>query len=187
MGALLLVFVGFDPGLDAGGRLQVVRADLGELAVSRELGDRKIDRAVLGISVAFVQQHPDDAGHLGDVLGGPGIVIGRVDAQRRESGEKFLDEGRRVVVEGQPLGFGVADGLIVHIRQVHDMKDAEPGEAQCPLEQVLEDISPVVADMGDVVDRRSAGVKADLSGDEGFEILEPVAERIIESKHRRPL
>ena len=72
--ALLLVLV----GLAARPGLQPVQVDLGQPAVAGELGDAEIDGAVLLVGVALFEQALDDCHHLRDVLGRPGIDVGRL-------------------------------------------------------------------------------------------------------------
>jgi hypothetical protein len=63
------------------------------------------------------------------------------------------------------------------------VEDGVPGELQGPLEKVLENIGPVVPDMGGAVNRRSASIEADPAREERLERLVTAAESIVEGKH----
>ena len=70
---------------------------------------------------------------------------------------------------------GVA-GEVADIRDVHNVADVVAGPQQHALEDVLEDIRAEVADVGVVVDGRSAGVEADLAGRDRGERLFPAGQ-----------
>ncbi len=183
--ALLLVLV----GIAAGPGPAVLEADLGQAPIGRELVDGEIDRAVLAVGDALVEQRPDEGDHAGDVLGigGPRVVIGRQDVQPVPFGEEGLDVGRGVCRQADSLGVGPLDGLVVDVRDVHDVEDPVAPVEQEALEEVLEDVGAPIADMGVVVDGRAAGVQLDHAGLEGDEVLDPAAEGVVESHHLPPI
>ena len=59
---------------------------------------------------------------------------------------------------GSPGGAAAADGLVIHVGEVHHAMDLEAAGFEMPLEEVLEDVGAEVADVGVVIDRRAAGV-----------------------------
>jgi hypothetical protein len=120
------------------------------------------------------------------VLGRPGIMVGRQDAEHVPLGVEGFDERPRVIVEAHPFGGRALDRLVVDVGDVHDVGDVEAAKLQESLEQVLEDISPPVADVGIVVDRRPAGVELDLARLDRDELLDLAAEGVVEPDHRRP-
>jgi hypothetical protein len=93
------------------------------------------------------------------------------------------DEGFSIVFQPEAVGVRPPDRLVVHVGDVHDVRDFEALVFQEPLEQVLEHVGPVVADVGVVVDRRAAGVELDLSGDERDEVLLGSGEGVGETDH----
>ncbi len=179
--ALLLVLV----GIAAAARAPALQADPGQAAVGGEPVDGEVDRTVLPVGEPLVEQAPDEGRHGADVLGigRPGVMVGRQDVERPLLGVERLDERTRVVPEAHPPGVGAPDRLVVDVRDVHHVGDLEAGEQEEALEQVLEDIRPPVADMGKVVDRRTAGVEPDLAGLERNELLDPSAEGVVEADH----
>jgi len=64
--------------------------------------------------------------------------------------------------------------------------DLEPPEHQGPLQEILEDVGPPVADVGVVVDGRPAGVELDDPGLERDERLHRAAEGVEETDHLPP-
>ncbi len=123
------------------------------------------------------------ADHLRDVLRGPGIAVGRQDAEGVAVPAEGLDERLRVLVEAHALGLGPPDRLVVDVGDVHDVDDLEAPEEQKALEQVLEDVGPPVADMGEIVDRRAAGVELDAPGLDRDEVLDLAAQSVVEPDH----
>jgi hypothetical protein len=81
------------------------------------------------------------------------------------------------------LGFGPLDGLIVHIRNVHDVDDPVTGELEESFQKILEKVSPEVSDVGVIINRRAARIEFDLAGDNGPEGFFAAAEGIKELDH----
>src|SRR5581483_5863138 len=74
-----------------------------QLPVPGEPGDRKIDRAVLGlIRQPPLDEPPHELDHLGDVLGGPGVYLGTLDAQILPVPVKDLGDRLRDLPDGDP-------------------------------------------------------------------------------------
>lgn len=121
--------------------------------------------------------------NFSDVLRRPGIVVGRRDIQDVEVLEECLDVWFRILVQADALGVRPADGLVVHVGDVHHVHDPEPAELEEPLEEVFEDIGPEIADMGEIIDGRAAGVELDFARDEGRKRLYFAAQGVKELDH----
>ena len=97
----------------------------------------------------------------------------------------IVEEGLReffgVIANAEVFCRGVGDDAVVDVGEIHDMGKAVAAEFQKAAQDVLEDESAVVADVGVVVDGGAAGVHGDFAGflrDEGFGF---VGERVVET------
>ena len=89
-------------------------------------------------------------------------ALGPLQAQRAaQSSRKALRVDGGVFLERFVLGHGVADDLVVHVGDVHDVVEAEAAGAQPVAQDVDESEGAEVADVGEIVDRGAAGVHAD--------------------------
>ena len=68
----------------------------------------------------------------------------------------------RVLLNAHSIARGVADNLVVHVRDVHDVMHFVAALPQEPLQHVDGDESSEVADMAVVVDGWAAGIHADF-------------------------
>ena len=66
---------------------------------------------------------------------------------------------------------GLGDDAIVHVGEVHHLRDLEAARAQEAAQDVLEDEGAEVADVGVVVDRGAAGVDGHSARMQGHERL----------------
>jgi len=66
----------------------------------------------------------------------------------------MLFESARELLQRLSGGAAVADGLVVHVREVHHSIDLEPARLQVPLQQVLEDVGAEIPDVRVVIDSR---------------------------------
>src|SRR4030042_763434 len=96
MDTLLLVLIDIHPL----SRLELFEADLGEPAVSGELGDAEIARSVLFVSETLLDETSDDGPHLRDVFGRPRIEVSGGDIQGLGAGEESIDVLPGVVGKG---------------------------------------------------------------------------------------
>ena len=120
---------------------------------------------ILGlIGVPLLHQDGDQADHLRDVVGRRRIDFGRFDIEGFEILKKGLLVFRGEIAQRNPGRPGIADGLVVHIGQVHDLADPVTEKLERAAQQVLEHIGAEVADMRIVVDGGTAGVHADFAG-----------------------
>ena len=170
-------------GGDADARAHAVAVEVRELAVGGPLGDAEVDGVVRGaVGVALLEEPPDEVEHLGDVRGGLGVVFGGLDVERADVVEKRLLVLGGELAEGQPGGARVADGLVVHVREVHHLRDAEALVPEPAPQQVLEDVGAEVPDVRVVVDRRPARVHADVAGLQRNQLLLPAGERVVRAE-----
>ncbi len=73
---------------------------------------------------------------------------------------KFLSPLGGEIFEGKPVCLGVADGFIVHIGDVADVEGAGAACFKGAAEDVLEDESAEIPDMGRAVDGGATAVEA---------------------------
>ena len=102
--------------------------------------------------------------------------------QGGEVDEKGLDVGVRVVPDFEPGGLCLANGLVVDVGQVHHLGDVVAEKLQGASQDVLEEEAAEVADVGEVVDRRSAGVHAHMARLDRLEVLELAVQRVVEAQ-----
>ena len=165
--------------------LLVVKVDVRELAVARKLPDLEIDRTVFAlVRDALLHQLRDERNHLGNVVRRRGIDLRRLDVELLKVSEervlvRFRERGQRHTLRVRP-----ANRLVVDVRQVHHLPDLHAVELDNASEDILERIGAEVADVREIVDRRSAGVKANRVVGERLEFLNPTRKRI-ENVHAR--
>ena len=166
--------------LDAGTDLQLIDALMGQLAILVVGVNGEVDVAVDFIGRPFLDQ-PGDEGD--DLIHGPGHS-GR-GVQRND-----VELGTDVVV-GVDVGLGngilidavldgLVDDLVVNIGEIGYICYLIAAGFQHSSERVEDDDGTGVADMGVVVDRRSADVHADFTFLNGFEFLNLQAVSVIE-------
>ena len=150
--------------VDAGAGLQVVDRLAREAAVVLELAHGEVDVAVGAlIGIALFLELFNEAEHLGNVVGGAGLVRGREAAEREHvllhrAGELVGELGRRDAAFG-----GAADDLVVDVGDV-----AHEGHLHARgLEPAAHDVEghegAAVADVAVVVDGHAADVHADVA------------------------
>ena len=84
-----------------------------------------------------------------------------LDVQRVGIFQKRLAILLRVLLHGDAVAGGVADDLVVHVGDVHDVLQLEAALLQKAPQRVDDDEGAEVADVSVVVDRGTAGVHAD--------------------------
>lgn len=123
----------------------------------------------------------DEGNHRGDVFSGAGNDLGLLDLEGIEVFEEGLFEAGGVVADGYPGSGGVADDLVVHVGDVHDVA----GGDSLQLEEAAEDVDleerPEVADVAVVVDGGPAGVHAECLAVDGCEFFDAAGEGVEES------
>ena len=169
-GRVLLILV----HIDARAVFHAAQVFLAQLAVLRKGGQAEVPGAVFGlVGSAGRGQLLDQLDHARNVLGGAGNDLGPLDAQ----GIQILKEGllrnwRVYVADGNAGGCGVADDLVVHVGDVHDVAERHSRELEEAAENVYLQESAEVADVAVVVDRGPAGVHAQRFAVHGDELVE---------------
>ena len=145
-----------------------------ELAVSGKGGNPEVDRTVAGVGVVPGAQALDGRHHVVDVLGGGDQALGALQPQRGAVLQERLGIDAGVFRQRLVLGHGIADDLVVHVGDVHDVVEAESAGAQPFAQDVEEGEGAEVADMGVIVDRGAAGIHADGVVARRRELLHPL-------------
>ena len=163
------------------------KVDPGETAVGRESRDPEVHRPLGFVGVAAFDELRDHRDHLGDVLGRARVPFRALEAEPVEVPEEEIG------IPARELGQGLAglrralDRLVVDVGQVHDLGDPEALCFQVPAQDVFPEERPQVPDVGDVVDRRAAGVEADMSRLDRHERLDRAAQRVVRlQRHQSP-
>ena len=178
-GRLLLVFVGVDPRTIE----QLAPLDSRQTTVIRECPYPEVERSLAHIGDALVPERFDHADHLGDVVRCARIELGSLHAQDIKSLEERPYVGFRVFGQGHALLLALADRLVIHVGEVHHLGDLVAAELQRPAQQVLPDERPEIADVGVVMDCRPAGVHPHPVGLQRDEILDALAQRVVQTDH----
>ena len=134
--------------------------------------------------MAAFHQSPDHFDHARNVniRRGLGKLPVTAHAQRGQILKEGLLERLGELRQRHTLRAATADGLVIHIGQIHHPLNFEPPEFQMPLQQVFKNVSAEIADVGVIVDCRPAGVHAHAAGFEGLEILDLAGQGIKETK-----
>ena len=161
---------------------------MGEFPVAGKAGNAEVDRLVVRlVGVTGGDELRDHGDHARNVLrfGRCGESVGRFDAQRVEILEEGILEGLGEIGQRNTFFAGAADGFVVHVGQVHDALDVEPAVFKMALEKILEEVGAEIADVGVVVDGRTAGVDLDLLAVriEGHKGLGCSRQRVVEVEH----
>ncbi len=176
---VLLVVLVAGHALPAAARAQV---HLGQLPVLRELGDVVVDRAVRLVGDPALLQAADQLHHPGDVVRGARVHVRPGDPQRVQVVEEQLREGLRVLLQPHPLRVRPADGLVVHVGEVHHELHLVPPVLQVPVEDVREEEGAEVTDVRGGVDGGAAAVHPHPAFHQGDELFQPARERVVELK-----
>ena len=125
--------------------------------------DAEIDRAIGGsIGDALLHQLVNQIDYFRDVFGGAGSFVRTQAAEGleifKEGGFVFLDEVAEVC-----FIFGdAADDFVFDVGDVHDVADIVTLELERATDEVGEDESAEIADVGEVVDGGAAAIEADV-------------------------
>ena len=137
---------------------------MGEPSIGGKFADRIVDAPVgTPIGEALVEEFLNEEDHLGDVVGRGRIVLDGLNREGFQIFEKSdserLDETlQRDIARDRPC-----EGLVVDVGQIHRLLDCNPEKLDGAPEEILEDVGPKIADMGEVVDGRSAGVHPEFA------------------------
>ena len=162
----------------------IFEVELDQLPVVFAFLDGEVNGPVVGlVRVALVHQLLDHVQHFRDVRRGLGIVFRRFDAERAEILEERILVFAREGLKRQPRGARIADGLVVDVGQVHDLRDLDAVVFERAAEKVFEEIGAEIADVGVVVDRRAAGVHPGVSLADRGEFGHAASERVEKADH----
>ena len=137
-----------------------------QFSVTGELVNPVINRLVLRlIGEIALHERVDHADHAIDIrlLGGGWEFLRRFDAQSFKILEERLLEWLGEFAQGHARFARAADGLVIHVCNVHDAMDFVAAQFEVTLEQILKDVGAEVANMSTGVNGRTAGVHADLA------------------------
>ena len=115
-GIFLFILPGHKKGASAG--LQVIQVLVGKLAVILELPGAVVNRSVLLIGIAFIDQCPDHVHHAADLLRCQGILCRRFDVHGIHVFFAFLDVAFGDHLCGRAFLDRLFDDLIIHIREI---------------------------------------------------------------------
>ena len=141
-----------------------VEEDIAVRRVGESLGDQRL-------------RELDDARH---VLGRLGHVVDLIDAQRPQVVEIVDRHLGGDVGHRDPAFVLLLDQLVVDVGDVHDPGDLVAAVGEVPLDRVEDDRADHVADVGFLVDRRSAEIDANLAGLDRHERLLAFRQRAID-------
>ena len=157
-----------------------------KFSVVWETGDPKINGAVTAIGETLVGQCLDGLCHLLDVFGRADQSLRTFQAQQLGIVEKsFLVDGG-VFVQFFFLRQSIANDLVFHVGDVHDMVKNVSACPEPAAHQVVKREGPEIADMRIVVHGRTACVYAGGIVPEGRKLLHLLRERIIEPQCHTP-
>jgi len=134
-GVVLFIFVGGD----ARAVLHALKVFLRELSILRELCDAEIIRSIIRpIGQAFSTSRHTNSAHLRNIFRGP-YQLRRLDVDHR----RIFDECdlilRCELLYANSVARRVADDLVVHVGDIHDVADAVPALAKKTIEQIDRD------------------------------------------------
>ena len=160
--------------LDACSVLDAFEVFFRELAVGGEAGDAEVPASVLRlVSAVAGAELLDERDHFRDVVSGVRDDFGALDAEGGHVLEEGVLEAFAVGADIESEGGGVADDLVVDVRDVHDVADGDPMLPEGATEDVDVEEGAEVADVAEVVDGGAAGVHtqfAAIGGSEGFDL-----------------
>ncbi len=187
----------FGIDLDAGTGLQGIDPVAGKPAVGRKGADVEVDVLPHPVGMPRFQKPPDQSDHLRDVPGGTRIVMGGLDVKGLQIRKKItgdhLHQLPGVHFLAPRLGFelvlafvGIVDQM-PHVGDVHHLDHPETPLFENPPQQIGKEKSPVVPDVGPLIDGRTAVVHFDHTRFQRLEILHAAGEGVVEAKSRSGL
>jgi len=105
------------------------------------------------------------------VIGRAGVNGSGLNIENPYVFEERVREKTGVIRQRFALFLAAADGFVVYVREVHDMRNVVTPVLQPPLEEVFEDKSTEVTYVRVIVDSRSASVQAHFACRDRFERL----------------
>ena len=191
IGRVLLVRV----DRDAGTCLLVLEVPLRQAAIVRHGVDAEQHLARRLIGVAAFDQHVDQRDHLRDVVGGARLHGGCQAAQllhvREELVGRLLGDVADRVVQRQvgEVAKRTRVDLVIDVGDVADIGDVGLAIdlAQQPEEEIEDDDGARIADVGEVINRRTADIHAHVLTVERDELFLGAGQRVVEAqRHEGP-
>ena len=102
-----------------------------------------------------------------------------LDIQRGAVFEKGLFILGGVLLDAKPCLRGVADDLVVHVGDVHDVAHAEPALQQEAAQNIDGNKGAEVADVAVVIDRGPAGIHANFVALQGMKLFDFAGQRVV--------
>src|SRR5262245_5468471 len=122
--------------------------------------------------MALFLEFGNELGHLWYVFCSPGHKFGDFQIQRPAILEKGLFKSGGILPHAKMIASGVADDLVVHVRDIHHVIELVAAAAQEASQNVNRDEGAEVPDVSVVIDSRAAGVHSNLLRFDGAEVLE---------------
>ena len=119
-----------------------------------------INRAVGLVREAFFREFFDRRGHLGNMLGRANHALRPLQTQRLGILQKGFFVSGGVVCQRLVVRQRVADDLVLHVGDVHDVVQTESAGVQPAPQQVVEYERAEIPDVREIVDRRTARIHA---------------------------
>ncbi len=104
-----------------------------------------------------------------------------MDVQRGGIFEKCLGILRRVLLDGDAVASGVANDLVIHVGDVHDVAHVVSTLPQEAVKKIDGDECAEVADVAVVVNGGPAGIHADSVVIDRMEVFDLAGKRVIET------
>ena len=161
---------------------QLVRAASRQMSIRLETRHREQHMALRRIGMAGGDQPLDDLDHLRDVFRGARLLVRRQHAECRHVGMEVRRGARGDRADRLAALLGARVDLVVHVGDVAHVGDARIQHAQQPREHVEHHHGARIADMRQVVDRRSAHVHPHMLRLERLEPLLPAAQAVVQKK-----
>ena len=173
----LVVFI----RVHASARAHAGKINLSQLTVMWEGADFEVNRPLARVSVSPVHQRLDELHHFFDVVGGTDQKLRILQVQQLPIDLEGLDVLVGIGAKGHTRRPGIADGIVVNIREVDDVAKLKPPVLQVPAEDILKNEGAIVANVRVVVNRGPAGVNAHGVAFEGLKLLDLPRERVVEA------
>ena len=181
-------------GVGADAFQQVAAEIAGQFAVVGAAVDIKVDVAAGRVGGAVVHQGADHGQHFGDVMRGPGELVGgqyvqpglvlpeTVGVELGDFGDGFA-LGQRGQDHLVAAGFHQFLAHMPHVGDVLDVIDRVAVNGQDAADPVGHQVGTQVADVGIAVHRRPAGVHRDAARRDGPDFVNGLGEGIVDTQH----
>ncbi len=169
--------------LDTRTRLERVERLVGEQSVAVDLLDAQVHPRRGLVRETPIDQVGDQAHHRLDVLGGVRHVVGPQDPEGVGGLPPRPFELVGDLGLGPALGGGPGDDLVVDVGHIRDVVHFQPAEDQVSPQDVEDEPSPAVADVGHLIDGEAARVKRNVPRVTKCERPHGARGRVVEPQH----